>query len=178
MRSFQLGSVDGWAKLDLRQGYLFEAEGPRKLRFELMASAPVEVYLTDGAEEPQDLALVAVGEGLLSVQCTVERTACVQIAGPEGVVVYIRTHDASQLVQHSGGPRYTRLHVAQPPSEYERLMHFARLNALQMEERLAGEIARVRAEMGQHNEVREDEPTPASAGDPPSAGATEAPAGS
>jgi hypothetical protein len=144
MQNFQLGPLDEWHPLDLQKGFVFACPQPRRVAFELMLSDHAQVFLIDPREDGEDIVLCGVGEGHLAVSFTSGRDVGLQIAAPDGTACYIRTRDASQVVEPTDDEAYTRLHVARPQSEVERMMHFARLNAMMMEQRLASEIRRFR----------------------------------
>jgi hypothetical protein len=156
MRTFNLGAVYDWRLLPPAEGFIFGAAKPRRVTVEFMASAPIEAYLTDPGDEGGDVMLIAVGDGHMQATFTIARDMALQLAAPEGAIVYIRTSDGSHVVSKSGAEKYTKLHVARPPTEYERMMRFAQLNQLHMEERMRAEMARLRDDLA----TRRQEPTP------------------
>jgi hypothetical protein len=174
MQNFKLGSLADWHQLDLAKGFIFDAQQQRRVEFELIASDLVHVYLVDPAEGATDELLAAVGAGRMSITFTTAKPVALQIAAPDEAVVYIRTKDASHIVEATDDEAYTRLHIARPLTEAEKMMRFARLNQLQMEDRLAAEISKLRAQL---STSRPSEPVRADGGGTPPADPKPAPAG-
>lgn len=150
MRMFDLAALTSWEPVEVGAGTPFPGQADRvqSLRFRLMASGPVEAYISGQDGERR---LVAVGEGLMHVRCSVVGGGelLVFATDPEGelpdVFVYRRTE--AQLRPESDQASFTTIEPrgVGPSDDLRRMMRMVQLNADRREALLRAELDRVRS---------------------------------
>jgi hypothetical protein len=145
MTTFIVRDLASWEPVSHGADVVFPGTGEiQRLRFDIMSSRPVRAFLEDESSEE---VLVAVGEGLLKVRCTVLGRTVLTVRGSAGpnAEVFVRRRTVPQLLDETDTPSFTTIEPrgVGPSADLRRMMLMVRLNADRREAALRAEIARL-----------------------------------
>jgi hypothetical protein len=142
MKTFNVGPLEGWQPLGLGEVLEFGAEKPRRVKVQINATGPVEVYARDA--EGKEV-LLGASEGLFEVNWTVAKTCpFVVISDNHDTVVYIRSATADQRVAKRELEAFTDIAPrARRNTEVDRLVQVMKLNEARREQQYREMVERV-----------------------------------
>lgn len=157
MKHFKAGNLTNWA--DYRGGAIeFAANKPRYVKFEVMANSPIEVWACD-TKDMKGATLVAVGNDKMSVEYTSDATSYVEIRAEKGSKVFTNIRDLDQKLEDSGEPSYV---VVEPrvreSSDLNRILQYVKMNEEAREKQLAGDRARLAAQLAELQKQQQPDP--------------------
>lgn len=157
MKHFKAGNLTNWA--DYKGGAIeFAASKPRYVKFEVMANSPVEVWACD-TKDMKGATLVAVGNDKMSVEYTADATSYVELRAEKGSKVFTNIRDLDQKLEHSGEPSFV---VVEPrvreSSDLNRILQYVKMNEEAREKQLAGDRARIAAQMAELQKQQQADP--------------------
>lgn len=125
----KLGNVADWYPVEPQEVLQFDTRGPRRLRFSVNATAPVQVWLTAPAGLPHDVFL-GMAHAVTEFEVHISETAYIEFRAPEETAIYVSGSPADHRVKKRELEAWTSVAPQQRQNnEFYRMMLLAKHNA-------------------------------------------------
>lgn len=147
MRTFDIKTLEMWESVGAGEVLEFDNPGgARKVALRINATGPVAVY-AGHLEDGSDRVLLGAADGMFAVTYSTDRTSFVSLEFGGGVECFVTGTARSQVIEKTADEVFTSVEPSgRRNSDYDRMVHFVKLNERRRDAALAAEIAALRAE--------------------------------
>lgn len=155
MKNIKIANISSWVKTDNKAISKFITTKPRKVKFELNTNGTTEVWCSYHTNM-EDAILVASTSEMAAISFIVDQTCYVQFRTNKDTTTFVNIPDLDQAIPNSNEASFTTIEPRTNGStEFEKMMHFVKLNENHRNQELAKERAALRQQMDELKENQE-----------------------
>lgn len=145
MKHFKVGVLDYWNQYNLGSILSFPSNRPRRVKFEVVANSPIEIWVDKESGDLSKAILIASGDDKMSIEYTATTDSWVLIKADKKAQVWVNLPDLNQRVSKTVDEEFVNLEPRiRENKEFNQLVKVMNMNRASFEAAMAGERQQLR----------------------------------
>lgn len=140
MKHFKVGVLDHWKQYQAGSVICFSANRPRRVKFEVIANSPIEVWVDKEDSDLSKAILVGCGDDKMSVEYTATGDSWILIKADKKAAVWVNLPDLDQNVTRTIDDEFVNLEPrVRDNKEFAQMVEIMKLNKQSFDAQLQSE---------------------------------------
>jgi len=158
MKHFKVGVLDYWNQYNLGSILSFPSNRPRRVKFEVVANSPIEIWVDKESGDLSKAILIASGDDKMSIEYTATKDSWVLIKADKKAQVWVNLPNLDQRVEKTAADEFVNLEPRiRENKEFAQMLEMMKLNRQSFDAQMADERMQLQQLRAQIAEMKKQE---------------------